>query len=191
MWDPRQTVITRGYDRKLLSIDLLLRKLNEEFLCCYTRTWIYSLSAFRPMIQTQQKDWNGNNKSMGCRTNCKRSRNKRSSYVSRLIPCNRTCSFWDMIWCATHVAMNGRYSTTEEHSNSRAQTEGLINFSTPNTTRHFTALNESNFKSFTRNAYKRIWQCAMEDATRQCVMDIWPYSKFGLLSSKLLNQNVL
>ena len=32
---------------------------------------------------------------------------------------------------------------------------------------------------------------AMEDAARQCVMEIWPHFKFGLLSSKLLNQNVL
>ena len=36
---------------------------------------------------------------------------------------------------------------------------------------HFTALNESNFKSFTRNAYKRSWQCTMEDPARQCVME--------------------
>ena len=85
-----------------------------------------------------KKKWgNGNNESMACRTNCKRSRNKQSSYVSRLRPCNRTCSFWDIIWCATPVAMNGRHSTTEEHSNSHPQPERLLNLSPLNTTSAF------------------------------------------------------
>ena len=64
--------------------------------------------------------------------------------------------------------MSGRHPTTEEHSNSRAQTERLLNLSPLTRRAHFTALNESNFKSFTRNAYKRSWQCAMEDEPRQC-----------------------
>ena len=95
-------------------IDLLSRKLNEELFCCYNRTWT-GYQHFVLWFKHNKKTGYGKNKSMGCRTNCKRSRNKRRSHVSRLRPCNRTCSFWDIIWCVTPVTMNGRYLTTEEH----------------------------------------------------------------------------
>ena len=54
--------------------------------------------------------------------------------------------------------------------------KGLFTFPLQTGRVHFTALSESNFKSFTGNAYKRSWQCAMKDAARQCVMEIWPHS---------------
>ena len=154
-------------------IDLLSRKLNKELFCCYTRTWIV-YQHFVLWFKYNKKTGNGNNKSMGCRTNCKCSRTKRSSYVSRLRPWHRTCSFWEIIWCAMPVAMNGRHSTTEEHSNSHPHTERLINLSTPNTTSAFYNAKSWTLSKngFTRNAYKKSWQCAMEDRARQRVMEI-------------------
>ena len=87
--------------------------------------------------------------------------------------------------------MNGRLSTRDEIRSLALRGKGLFTFQPQTRLAHFTALNESNFKSFTQNAYKRSRQCAIEDAARQCVMEIWPHFKFGFLSSKLLNQNVL
>ena len=138
-------------------IDLLSRKLNEELLCCYTRTWIVYQHFFL-WFKHNKKTGNGNNKSMGCRTNRKRSRNKGRSYVSRLRRCKNTCSYWDVIWCATPVVMNGRHSTREEIRTLALRGKGFFTFPPQTRRAHFTALNESNFKSFAPNACKRSWQ---------------------------------
>ena len=107
--DPRQTVITRGYDGKLYWPSVAGESSTRSCFALILRTWI-AYQHFVLWFKHNKKTGNGNNKSVGFRMNCKRSRNKGRSYVSRLRPCNRTCFYWDIIiWCTTSVAMNGRH----------------------------------------------------------------------------------
>ena len=152
-----------------------------------------SLSAFRPMIQTQQEDREWKQQVDGLQNELQTF--TKQTEVSRqqvetlqqnlfLLRYNLMCllSLW--------------MGDIQQRRNIRTLThrqKGLLTFPLQTRRAHFTALNDSHYKSFTRNACKRSWQCAMEETVtaRQCAMEIWPHSKFGLLSSKLLNQNVL
>ena len=88
------------------------------------------------MIQTQQEDreWK---QQVDALQNDLQTFTKQTEFLRQQVETLQQTVCIEIIWCATPVAMNGRHSTTEEHSNSHLQPERLLNLSTPNTTSAF------------------------------------------------------